>query len=157
MKMKVLRVTGTKNTTKRITLIYMGGRVGAGHDSDLNLQKVRKVLELGCGGGQNAIKYAELGFEVHGVDSSEELLKTAREIDIPETKLEFSNVNLDKKMPFQDESFDAVVVVGTLQYLMEPSACVQDVFRILKPGGFFIVCQRNALSFNVLRRPLSFL
>ena len=138
---------------------YLHGRQSRVLDMirDLNLAKGSKVLELGCGGGQNAIKYAELGFEVHGVDSSEELLKTAREIDIPETKLEFSNVNLDKKMPFQDESFDAVVVVGTLQYLMEPSACVQDVFRILKPGGFFIVCQRNALSFNVLRRPLSFL
>jgi len=138
---------------------YLHGRQSRVLDMirDLNLAKGSKVLELGCGGGQNAIKYAELGFEVHGVDSSEELLKTAREIDIPETKLEFSNVNLDQKMPFQDESFDAVVVVGTLQYLMEPSACVQDVFRILKPGGFFIVSQRNALSFNVLRRPLSFL
>ena len=60
-------------------------------------------------------------------------------------------------MPFEDESFDLVVVVGTLQYLMEPSTCIKDVARILKPGGYFIVCQRNALSFNVLRRPLSFL
>ena len=60
-------------------------------------------------------------------------------------------------MPFEDASFDLVVVVGTLQYLMEPSACVKEVNRVLKPGGHFIVCQRNAISFNVLRRPVSFL
>jgi len=48
-------------------------------------------------------------------------------------------------------------VIGTLQYLSEPSACVKEVSRVLKPGGHFIVCQRNALSFNVLRRPVSFL
>ena len=60
-------------------------------------------------------------------------------------------------MPFSDASFDLVVVVGTLQYLHEPSACVKDVCRVLKPGGYFIVCQRNGISFNVMRRPLSFL
>ena len=97
MKMKVLRVTGTKKYDQAYHP-YLHGRQSRVLDMirDLNLAKGSKVLELGCGGGQNAIKYAELGFEVHGVDSSEELLKTAREIDIPETKLEFSNVNLDK-------------------------------------------------------------
>tara|TARA_B100001027_G_scaffold214234_1_gene186129 strand:+ start:257 stop:1039 length:783 start_codon:yes stop_codon:yes gene_type:complete len=125
--------------------------------SDLNLPKGSKCLELGCGGGQNAIKYLDFGFDVHGVDSSDELLKTANEIRFSESKLSFSNVDLNIKMPFDDESFDLVIVVGTLQYLMEPSACVKEVARVLKSGGYFIVCQRNALSFNVLRRPLSFL
>ena len=71
--------------------------------------------------------------------------------------MEFSNVDLDRRMPFEDASFDLVVVVGTLQYLLEPSACVKEVYRVLKPGGHFIVCQRNGISFNVMRRPLSFL
>ena len=138
---------------------YLHGRQGKVLDiiSDLNLPKGIRCLELGCGGGQNAIKYSELGMDVHGVDSSEELLKTAHELALSESNLEFSKVDLNTRMPFEDGSFELVVVVGTLQYLMEPSACVQEVFRILKPGGYFVVCQRNALSFNVLRRPLSFL
>tara|TARA_B110000003_G_scaffold276570_2_gene323998 strand:+ start:423 stop:1208 length:786 start_codon:yes stop_codon:yes gene_type:complete len=125
--------------------------------ADLNLPEGSSCLELGTGGGQNAIKYAEMGFHVHGVDSSEELLKTADEIALTNDKLKFSNVDLNLRMPFDDNSFDLVVVVGTLQYLMEPSTCVKEVNRVLKPGGYFVVCQRNALSFNVLRRPLSFL
>ena len=125
--------------------------------ADLDLPNGSTCLELGTGGGQNAVKYAELGLHVHGVDSSEELLKTAHKLALHGSNLEFSNVDLNVCMPFEDASFDLVVVVGTLQYLLEPSACVNEVNRILKPGGHFIVCQRNALSFNVLRRPVSFL
>jgi len=125
--------------------------------ADLDLPKGASCLELGTGGGQNAIKYADMGFHVHGVDSSDELLKAANKLVLPDSNLKFSNVDLNLRMPFDDESFDLVVVVGTLQYLMEPSACVKEVNRVLKPGGYFIVCQRNALSFNVLRRPVSFL
>jgi len=123
----------------------------------LNLPKGSSCLELGTGGGQNAVKYSEMGFNVHGVDSSEELLKAAAKIAKINNNLVFSKVDLNSNMPFQDNSFDLVVVIGTLQYLMEPSSCIKEVNRVLKPGGHFIVCQRNALSFNVLRRPVSFL
>jgi SAM-dependent methyltransferase len=123
----------------------------------LGLPDGSACLELGCASGQNAEKYVELGLHVHGVDSSDELLKTAHKLALPGSNMEFSNVDLNVDMPFEDASFDLVVVVGTLQYLLEPSACVKEVYRVLKPGGHFIVCQRNALSFNVLRRPVSFL
>ena len=125
--------------------------------TNLGLSDGATCLELGCGGGQNAFKYTELGLDVHGVDSSKELLKTAHELAANERNLHFSNVDLNNRMPFDEASFDLVVVVGTLQYLSEPSICVKEVYRVLKPGGYFIVAQRNALSFNVLRRPISFL
>jgi SAM-dependent methyltransferase len=125
--------------------------------TSLKLPKGAKCLELGTGGGQNAIKYNEIGLNVHGIDSSEELLKTAQNFVTTKNNLKFSKVDLNAQMPFEECSFDLVVVVGTLQYLLEPSACVKDVYRVLKPGGHFIVCQRNGISFNVLRRPISFL
>ena len=125
--------------------------------SDLNLPFGAKCLELGTGGGQNALKYSELGLEVHGVDSSEELLITAKKLITSKNKLKFSKVDLNIQMQFKEGTFDIVVVVGTLQYLLEPSFCVKEVFRVLKPGGYFIVCQRNAISFNVMRRPISFI
>ena len=53
-------------------------------------------------------------------------------------------------MPFEDESFDLVVVVGTLQYLMEPSACIKDVARILKPGGIIIALVPGKNFFHFL-------
>ena len=38
-------------------------------------------------------------------------------------------------LPFENNSFDGVVVQGVLQYLLEPSRCVHEVKRVLKPGG----------------------
>ena len=125
--------------------------------ASLNLPKGSSCLELGTGGGQNALKYSEMGLNVHGIDSSEELLKNANNLASSNTQLEFSNVDLNSNLPFKNKSFDLVVVVGTLQYLMEPSSCIKEVHRVLKKDGYFIVCQRNALSFNVLRKPISFL
>ena len=123
----------------------------------LDLPKGSSCLELGTGGGQNALKYSQMGFNVHGIDSSDELLKNANKLSLLNKNLKFSNVDLNSKLPFNDKSFDLVVVVGTLQYLMEPSLCIKEVSRVLKEGGYFVVCQRNALSFNVLRRPISFI
>lgn len=125
--------------------------------TSLNLPKDASCLELGTGGGQNALKYSQMGFNVHGIDNSEELLKNANKLALLHKKLKFSNVDLNSKLPFADSSFDLVVVVGTLQYLMEPSSCIKEVSRVLKKGGFLVVCQRNGISFNVLRRPVSFI
>jgi ubiquinone/menaquinone biosynthesis C-methylase UbiE len=123
----------------------------------LNLASGSSCLELGTGGGQNAVKFVEMGFSVHGVDSSSELLEHAERLKSGNLDLDFSNVDLNSDLPFEDGKFEVVIVIGTLQYLMEPSNCIKEVFRVLKPGGHFIVCQRNAISFNVLRRPISFL
>ena len=123
----------------------------------LNLPLGSKCLELGTGGGHNALKYTEMGLIVHGIDSSKELLKNANKIALSNKNLEFSNVDLNLNLPFDDSSFDLVIVVGTLQYLMEPSSCLKEVSRVLKKGGYLIVAQRNALSFNVLRKPISFI
>ncbi len=125
--------------------------------TSLGLPTGASCLELGCGGGQNAVKYAELGLQVHGVDSSAELVKSAQELAQSGTNLTFSQVDLNTRLPFEDASFDVVVTVGVLQYLLEPSACVKEASRILKPGGHLVVCQRNAISFHFWRRPLSVL
>jgi SAM-dependent methyltransferase/uncharacterized protein YbaR (Trm112 family) len=38
-------------------------------------------------------------------------------------------------LPFEDEAFDGVVVQAVLQYVVEPSRCVAEIERVLKPGG----------------------
>ncbi len=38
-------------------------------------------------------------------------------------------------LPFENKSFDGVVVQGVLQYLLEPSRCVREVERVLEPNG----------------------
>ena len=55
------------------------------------------------------------------------------------------NVNEDIVLPFEDETFDAVVITVSAQYLTHPVETFQEVNRILKPGGVFIVTFSNRM------------
>lgn len=53
------------------------------------------------------------------------------------------DINTDSSLPFDDESFDAVVITVSVQYLTRPVDVFAEVSRILRPGGVFIVTFSN--------------
>ena len=55
------------------------------------------------------------------------------------------NVNINPVLPFEDESFDAVLITVSAQYLTMPVETFQQVNRILRPGGIFIVSFSNRM------------
>ena len=55
------------------------------------------------------------------------------------------NVNENPVLPFTDDTFDAVVITVSAQYLTQPVATFNEVNRILKPAGFFIVSFSNRM------------
>ena len=55
------------------------------------------------------------------------------------------NVNEDTELPFEDESFDAVVITVSVQYLKRPVETFQQVNRILNTGGLLIVTFSNRM------------
>ena len=55
------------------------------------------------------------------------------------------NVNENPVLPFTDETFDAVVITVSAQYLTQPVETFRQVNRILKPGGVFIVSFSNRM------------
>ena len=55
------------------------------------------------------------------------------------------DVNRDIELPFSDETFDAVVITVSAQYLIHPVDTFSEVNRILKPGGMFIVSFSNRM------------
>lgn len=55
------------------------------------------------------------------------------------------NVNENPVLPFTDETFDAVVITVSAQYLTQPVETFSQVNRILKPGGVFIVSFSNRM------------
>ena len=55
------------------------------------------------------------------------------------------NINQDRVLPFEDSSFDAVVITVSVQYLTHPIETFQQVNRILRTGGIFIVTFSNRM------------
>ena len=55
------------------------------------------------------------------------------------------DVNRDTELPFEDDTFDAVAITVSVQYLTHPVDTFGEVNRILKPGGMFIVSFSNRM------------
>nr|CBH40047.1 conserved hypothetical protein, SAM-dependent methyltransferase type 11 family [uncultured archaeon] len=101
------------------------------------------VLDVGTGPVIIAFLLAELGHDVTGVDLSEEMLRNAREnaaiFNIP---VEFRHGDAEN-LPFEDESFDAVVNRHVLWTLPNPERAIAEWRRVLKTGGKIVIVDGN--------------
>ena len=53
------------------------------------------------------------------------------------------DLNIDPRLPFESNSFDAVVCTVSVEYLIDPLAVFKEVTRVLQPDGYFIVTFSN--------------
>jgi predicted TPR repeat methyltransferase len=92
-----------------------------------------KVLDLGCGTGLSSLPFFEIKGEVTGIDGTRAMIKRASRL--PYKKLLCQN--LEKSLRMKDNSFDAVVMVGVMEYLNDPAALFKQVNKKLVVGGVF--------------------
>ena len=96
------------------------------------------VADFGCGTGQLAAELAPCVRQVVGIDNSKAMLKAARS----HTKA-FGNITLKQAdladVPLADKGCDAVLCVLVLTYLDQPGPVIQEMARVLKPGGKAVV------------------
>ena len=105
--------------------------------------KDKAVLEIGCGVGYGSSFLKRKGaiFAIGG-DISSNLLKCATVLGYKSDGLGF--VCLDAvNLPFQDESFDVIVMFEVIEHLKKPRKFLAQAVRILKPGGLFICSTPN--------------
>jgi ubiquinone/menaquinone biosynthesis C-methylase UbiE len=98
-----------------------------------------RVLEIGCGSGANLWMIAREGFEAHGLDISAVSLDLCREMLThwgTSATLACSSMT---EIAYPDATFDAVVDVFSSYCLDEKdfAICLDEVTRVLKPGGRF--------------------
>ena len=98
----------------------------------------RRALDIGCGEGRFSRLLAGLGAEVTGVDLTEPLIERARELAVGgDTYVVGDAANL---AGIEDESFDIAVSYIVLVDLLDYRASIEAAYRVLRPGGRFVVC-----------------
>ena len=100
------------------------------------------ILDIGCGGGATLKRLLERSrdAQVYGIDISEESVAKARKVNAKELdKQVFVCQGSAEKLPYEDNKFDLVTAVETVYFWPNLPGCLQEVNRVLKPGGRFVI------------------
>jgi SAM-dependent methyltransferase len=92
------------------------------------------VLDAGCGDGYGSMKLAELGFDVTGLDISEEMIKKAHDRIRPELALSFTKADL-RELPFPPHTFQAIMAINVIEWTDTPRELLLSLPDYLQPNG----------------------
>lgn len=98
------------------------------------------LLDLDCGGGKLLEQLFETfpDMKADGFDYSLERLAGAKErLAGKDIELKLGNAT---HLPYDDHSFDVVVSTATFHHYMTPDLVLNEVYRVLKPKGVFVIC-----------------
>jgi S-adenosylmethionine-dependent methyltransferase len=109
----------------------------------------RRILDIGCGQGTQAVLLARRGHFVTGLDSSAQLLQDFRAALATEPAEVADRVNLVQGEAaavadlFPPSSFDAALCQGVLMYFPDPDPLLDGIAQIVAPGGIVSLLVRN--------------
>jgi ubiquinone/menaquinone biosynthesis C-methylase UbiE len=103
------------------------------------LQGYTNILDVGCGIGTFEQQLPHLN--ITGLDISEDMLNEAR----TRSDKTFIQGNAER-LPFDDDTFDAVFTVATLEFLDDYRHAIKEIARVTKPHGKFIALILNPES-----------
>jgi ubiquinone/menaquinone biosynthesis C-methylase UbiE len=106
---------------------------------DLAARKPGRVLDWGCGYGQVAALLRQRDVDVVPFDYREDLTEpTVEPLErFPEIKAHFSPHPV--ALPFDAGTFDTVLSCGVLEHVQDPDGSLDEIRRVLRPGGTFYV------------------
>lgn len=94
----------------------------------------RKVLDIPCGEGAFLKRLGEQGLAAHGAD-------VVNILTLPGAA--FIVADMNAKLPFADDEFDAVVCIDGVEHLERPVDFVRECRRIIRTGGSLIISTPN--------------
>ena len=105
------------------------------------------VLDIATGTGNAAMTMAPHAAKVVGIDLSEQMLKEARRLasEAGLTTVEFQMGDAEN-IPFADFTFDLVTARHAPHHFLNVAAFLQEVRRVLKPGGRFVMVDQISPS-----------
>jgi len=111
-----------------------------------------RVLDAGCGPGLLMVKLGERGYDVVGIDISDEMLRFARKSaakfkEGQKAKLVRGDI---EAFPFGDNTFDMIVTAGVLEYLPTDGRVLGEFRRVLKMNGLLYIAVTNKYSYSLI-------
>jgi ubiquinone/menaquinone biosynthesis C-methylase UbiE len=110
-----------------------------------------RLLDLGCGPGPLTRDLAKMGYPGVGLDASPAMIEFCIQQAKTDGISDLWTYNLGdvEAVPFPDNSFDAVVCSGVIDYLPTDDKLIAEAARVLKPGGRFVLCFTNRFGYTV--------
>lgn len=123
---------------------------------ELSLAEDARILEIGCGAGFLALALAKRGFHIYAMDSVDAMVEQTRQHAkeaglADQISVEIGNISA---LAFQDNSFDLVLAIGVIPWIKSANAGIQEMARVLKPGGHVLFTADNRARLNIWLDPL---
>jgi SAM-dependent methyltransferase len=124
-------------------------------ETDLRLfgdVKGKRVLDLGCGGGANAVVLARQGAHVIAIDRSASQLAVGRRLaDAAEVRVEWHQSDAADLAFLRADSIDAAISTNVLAEVEDIDRVFRQVHRVLRPGSSFVFSYEHPLATTVGR------
>ena len=107
--------------------------------------KGKKVLDLGCGTGNNCIKAIELGADyVMGIDVSKNMIDLAKKTN-SDKKIVYENLAIENVSTL-NQKFDVVISSLAFHYIEDYDKLLKDIYELLNENGQLIFSQEHPLA-----------
>ena len=107
------------------------------HRKDLFKEVKGRTLEIGFGTGVN-FKFFDISIDYTGIDPDLNMSEIAKEKAKSNYRLMEANA---EDLPFENESFDTVITTLVLCSVENPQKSLEEIFRVLRPGGHFLLIE----------------
>lgn len=108
---------------------------------DLDELEGKTILEIGCGAGAFSSLFSMMGAHLVSLDiTPSRALMTEKNLSTICSADKYKVLNADAEhLPLADESIDIIFSNGVLHHTVDTSSAIDEIFRVLKPGGFCAV------------------